>query len=65
MASVRGCKGRLHTTNLVNKCKALKEIQGSQSCIANSRKFGIVKNTILNWIKHYNIELRTFSENKN
>ena len=51
MASVRSLKRRLSSTSLIDKYKALKEIGGGQSCIATSRKYGVVKNTISHWIK--------------
>ena len=65
MGCVHGFKRRLSTTSLVNKYKNLKETERGQSCIENSRKFGVVKNAISNWIKNYNIKLRTFCESKN
>ena len=39
MASVY-YNSRLITTSLVNKCKSLKEIDGGQTCISTSRKYG-------------------------
>ena len=51
MASVRSLKRRLSSTSLIDKYKALKEIEEGQSCIATSRKYGVAKNTISHWIK--------------
>ena len=51
MASVRSLKRRLSSTSLIDKYKALKEIEEGQSCIASSRKYGVAKNTISHWIK--------------
>ena len=41
MASVRGVKRRLSSTSLIDKDKALKEIEKGQNCIATSRKCGV------------------------
>ena len=51
MASVRSLKRRLSSTSLIDKYKALKEIEEGQSCIPASRKYGVTKNTISHWIK--------------
>ena len=51
MASVRSLRRRLSSTSLIDKYKALKEIEEGQSCIATSRKYGVAKNTISHWIK--------------
>ena len=51
MASVRSLKRRLSSASLIDKYKALKEIEEGQSCIATSRKYGVAKNTISHWIK--------------
>ena len=52
MASVRSLKKRrLSCTSLIDKYKALKEIEEGQSCITTSRKYGVAKNTISYWIK--------------
>ena len=50
MASVRSLKRHLSSTSLIDKYKALKEIEEGQSCIATSRKYGVAKNTISHWI---------------
>ena len=55
MASVRSLKRRLSSTSLIDKYKALKEIEEGQSCIATSRKYGVAKNTISHWIKKQKI----------
>ena len=51
MASVRSLKRRLSSTSLIDKYKALKEIEEGQNCIATSRKYGVAKNPISHWIK--------------
>ena len=51
MASERSLKRRLSSTSLIDKYKALKEIEEGQSCIATSIKYGVAKNTISHWIK--------------
>ena len=51
MASVRSLIRRLSSTSLIDKYKALKEIEEGQSCIATSRKHGVAENTISHWIK--------------
>ena len=51
MASAQSLKRRLNSTSLIDKYKALKEIEEGQSCIATSRKYGVAKNTISHWIK--------------
>ena len=51
MASVRSLKRGLSSTSLIDKYKALKEIEEGQSCIATSRKYGVAKNTISHRIR--------------
>ena len=58
MASVRSLKRRLSSTSLIDKYKALKEIEEGQSCIATSRKYGVAENTISHWIKQKKIFLK-------
>ena len=41
----------LDIVTLVNKYKAFKQIDGGQSCIATTKKYGVAKNTILHWLK--------------
>ena len=36
---------------LVDKYKALKEIDGGQSCAATAKKYVVAKNTVLHWLK--------------
>ena len=63
MASVRSLKRRLSSTSLIDKYKALKEIEEGQSCIATSRKYGVAKNTISHWIKQKQKIFETVEEN--
>ena len=50
-AVVQTYKRRLVTVILVNICNALKEIKGSQSCIATAKKYSVAKNTVSHWLK--------------
>ena len=50
MASERSLKRRLSSKSLIDKYKALKEIEEGQSYIATSIKYGVAKNTISHWI---------------
>ena len=45
IAAVQTSKGRLAEVTLINKYKALREIDGGQSCIAAAKKFGVAKNS--------------------
>ena len=63
MASVRSLKRRLSSTSLIDKYKALKEIEEGQSCIATSRKYGVAKNTISHWIKQKQKVFKAVEEN--
>ena len=63
MASVGAYKRRLSTTSLVDKYKALKEIEGGQSCISTSRKYGVAKNTVSHWIKQKQQIFKAVEEN--
>ena len=54
MASVQAAKRKLATVSLVNKYKALKEIDSGQTCVATARKYGVAKNTISYWVKKNN-----------
>ena len=51
MAAVQTFKQRLAIVTLVNKYKALKEIDGGKSCIATAKKHGVTKNTVSPWLK--------------
>ena len=51
MAAVQTSKKRLATVSLVNIFKALKEIDGRQTCIATAKKFNVTKNTVSHWLK--------------
>ena len=51
MAAVQSSKRKLTCLTIVNKYKALKEIDTGQSCIATAKKYGAVKNTVLHWAK--------------
>ena len=51
MAAVQTSKRRCTTVTLVNKYNALKEIDGGQSCIATSKKYGVAKDTVSHWLK--------------
>ena len=44
-------KRRLATLTLVHKYKALKEIDGGQSCTATAKKYGVAKNTVSHLLK--------------
>ena len=47
MAAVQTFKRRLAAVILVNKYKALKEIDEGQNCIATAKKYGVAKSTVL------------------
>ena len=64
MASVRSLKRRLSSTSLIDKYKALEEIEEGQSCIATSRKYGVPENTISHWIKQKQKIFEAVEENK-
>ena len=51
MAAVQSLKRRLACLAIVNKYKALKEIDAGQSCIASATKHGVGKNTVSHWVK--------------
>ena len=51
MAAVQAPKRRLATVTLVDKYKALKEIDGGQSCVATAKKHGVAKNKVSHWLK--------------
>ena len=51
MAAVQSSKRRLACLTIVNKYKALKEIDAGQSCIATAKKYGVAKNTVSHWVK--------------
>ena len=46
MAAVQASKRKLATATLVDKYKALKEINRGQSCAAAAKKYGVAKNTV-------------------
>ena len=50
MAAVQASKRRLTTVTLVGKYKALKEIDGGQSCVATAKRYGVAKNTASQWL---------------
>ena len=60
MAVVQTSKRRLVTVILVNIYKALKEIEGSQSCIVTAKKYSVAKNTVSHWLKK---QAEIFEEN--
>ena len=47
--SLTSCVKTFNTASLVNKYKALKEIEGGQRCILTSRDYGVAKNTMFPW----------------
>jgi len=51
MAAVQSSKRKLACLTIVNKYKALKEIDAGQSCIATAKKYGVAKNTVSHWVK--------------
>eukprot|EP00795_Rhopilema_esculentum_P016356 gene16356-7750_t len=51
MAAVQSSKRRFACLSIVNKFKALKDIDAGQSCIATAKKFGVAKNTVSLWVK--------------
>ena len=51
MTAVQASKRRLATVTLVNKYKALKEIDGGQNCVATAKKYGVAKCIVLHWLK--------------
>ena len=63
MASTRSLKRRLSSTSLIDKCKALKEIEEDQSSIATSKKYGVAKNTISHWTKQKQKIFEAVAEN--
>ena len=54
MAAVQSSKQRLTCITLVNKYKALKEIDVGQTCISTAKKYGLAKNTVSHWVKKKN-----------
>ena len=44
IAPVQTSKRSLATITLNNKYKALKEVNGGQSCMATAKKYGVAKN---------------------
>ena len=51
MTAVQASKRKLATVTLVDKYKALKEIDRGQSCAATAKKYGVAKNTVSHWVK--------------
>ena len=51
MAVIQASKRRLATVTLVDKYKALKEIDGRHSCIATAKKYVVAKYTFLHLLK--------------
>ena len=51
MAAVQASKQRLAIVSLVDKYKALKEIDRGQSCVATAKKYGVAKNAVSHWLK--------------
>ena len=54
MAAVQSWKRRLTCVTLVNKYKALKEIDAGQTCLSTAKKYGVAKNTVSHWVKKKN-----------
>ena len=51
MVAVQSSKRRLASLTIVNKYKALREIDAGQSCIAIAKKYGVAKTTVSLWVK--------------
>ena len=51
MAELVGDKRKLNCKSIVEKYKILKEVEQRKSCGAAVRKYGIVKQSLFNWIK--------------
>ena len=52
MTAVQFSKRRLACLTILNKYKALKEIDAGQSCrAATAKKYGVAKNTVSHWVK--------------
>ena len=64
MAAVQSSKRRLACLTIVNKYKALKEIDAGQSCIATAKKYGVAKNTISHRVKKKAEIFEAVEENK-
>ena len=64
MAALHASKQKPSTTSVTNTYKTLKELERGQSCIATSRKYGVAKNTVSNWLKHKSKIFKAVEENK-
>ena len=47
----KSSKQRLACFIIVNKYKALKEIDAGQNCLTTAKKYVVAKNTVLHWVK--------------